>query len=102
MRSDAFLINTSRGGIVNEQALYEALSEGKIAGAALDVYEEEPYSGDLSKLDNILLTPHMGSCSYDCRAQMEIEATEEVIRFFQGEPLQNEVPEEEYLYNEIM
>ena len=100
MRSDAFLINTSRGGIVNEQALHEALSEGKLGGAALDVFEEEPYSGTLSELDNVLLTPHMASCSHDCRAKMELEATEEVIRFFQGERLQNEVPEEEYVYQE--
>ena len=100
MRSDAFLINTARGGIVNEQALHEALSEGKLGGAALDVFEEEPYTGSLAELDNVLLTPHMGSCSHDCRAQMEIEATKEIIRFFQGERLQNEVPEEEYVYQE--
>ena len=100
MRSDAFLINTARGGIVNEQALHDALSKEKLGGAALDVFEEEPYKGSLSELDNVLLTPHLASCSYDCRAQMELEATEEVIRFFQGERLQNEVPEEEYEYQE--
>ena len=100
MSSDTFLINTSRGGIVNEQALHKALSEGKLGGAAIDVFVEEPYSGTLSELDNVLLTPHMGSCSHDCRAQMELEATEEVIRFFQGGRLKNEVPEEEYVYQE--
>ena len=100
MRSDAFLINTSRGGIVNEQALHEVLSEEKLGGAALDVFEEEPYIGSLARLGNVLLTPHMGSCSHDCRAQMELEATEEVIRYLQGEPLQNVVPEEEYVYQE--
>ena len=100
MRPDAFLINTSRGGIVNEQALYEALSEEKLGGAALDVFEEEPYTGTFSELGNVLLTPHMGSCSHDCRAQMELEAVEEVIRFFRGEILQNEVPEQEYFYQE--
>ena len=100
MRSDAFLINTARGGIVNEQALHEALCKEKLGGAALDVFEEEPYIGSLASLNNVLLTPHMGSCSHDCRAQMELEATEEVIRYFQGEPLQNKVPEEEYVYQE--
>ena len=100
MRSDAFLINTARGGIVNEHALYKALSEEKLGGAALDVFEEEPYLGPLASINNVLLTPHMGSCSHDCRAQMELEATEEVIRYLQGEPLQNKVPEEEYVYQE--
>ncbi len=100
MRSDAFIINTARGGIINEQALYEVLSEEKLGGAAIDVFEEEPYEGNLSELDNILMTPHMGSCSFDCRARMELEATEDVIRFFQGKLLQNEVPEEEYFYQE--
>ena len=100
MRSDAFLINTARGGIVNEQSLHEALSEEKLGGAALDVFEEEPYTGSLASLNNVLLTPHMGSCSHDCRAQMELEATEEVIRYLNGEPLQNKVPEEEYVYQE--
>jgi len=101
MRLDSFLINTARGGVVNEKALFESLTKGKLGGAALDVFEEEPYSGPLGELDNVLLTPHIGSCSYDCRAQMEIEATEEVIRFFRGERLQNEVPEEEYVYQQV-
>ena len=100
MRSDAFIINTARGGIVNEKDLYEALSREKLGGAALDVFEKEPYSGLLAGLENVMLTPHMGSCSHDCRAKMELEATEEVIRFFQGESLKNEVPEEEYMYQE--
>jgi D-3-phosphoglycerate dehydrogenase / 2-oxoglutarate reductase len=100
MRSDAFLINTARGGIVNEQALYETLTKEKLGGAALDVFKEEPYIGSLTELDNVLLTTHMGSCSHDSRVQMELEATEEVIRFFQGECLLNEVPEEEYVYQE--
>jgi len=52
----------------------------------------------LIELDNVLLTPHMGSCSFDCRVRMEMEATQDLIRFFQGKPLMNEVPEEEYFY----
>lgn len=99
-RPDAFLLNFARGGVVDEAALYDALKGHRIAGAAVDVFGQEPYSGPLTGLDNILLTQHMGSCSYDCRAQMELQATEDLIRFFRGEPLVNEVPEEEYAYQE--
>lgn len=94
---DAFLINTARGGIVNEEVLYQFLLEKKISGAAIDVFEEEPYKGKLIGLENILLTQHMGSCSYDCRLLMERGAAEEVLRFFTGKPPLNPVPEEEFL-----
>lgn len=97
-REDAFLLNTARGGIVNENSLYQALQQKRIAGAAVDVFDKEPYSGPLIELDNVILTQHMGSCSYDCRREMEVQAAEEIIRFFQGQALQNEVPEEEYMY----
>ena len=96
MRSDALLINTSRGGIVHENDLFEALESNRISGAAIDVFEEEPYSGKLAMLDNCLLTAHMGSMSVDCRAQMEIEATREVARFLTNEPLESRVPDSEY------
>lgn len=95
---NAWLLNLARGGIVNEDALYIALKNDQIAGAAIDCFIQEPYEGPLAKLDNILLTQHMGSCSFDCRAGMEIEATEDIIRFFKGEVLKNKVPEEEYGY----
>jgi D-3-phosphoglycerate dehydrogenase len=97
-KKEAYLINLARGGIINEADLYKALITGQIAGAAIDCFEEEPYCGPLAELDNVLLTQHMGSCSFDCRARMEIGATQDLIRFFKGEPLKNEVPEEEYLY----
>ena len=96
MNPRAFLVNTSRGGIVNEDDIYEVLKNKQIGGCATDVFETEPYIGPLIELDNVILTQHMGSCSYDCRSRMEIEATEEVIRFFSNEPLKSEVPEEEY------
>lgn len=96
MQSGALLINTARGGIVNEKDLFESLQSGHLAGAAIDVFEEEPYSGNLTSLDQCLLTAHMGSMSVDCRTRMEIEATEEVVRFITGEPLQSVVPGEEY------
>lgn len=91
MKSSAYLVNTSRGGIVNEVELEKALISERIAGAALDVFEEEPYIGSLLNLANILLTQHMGSCSDDCRADMEREAVEDTIRFFKNEELRSEV-----------
>ena len=100
MKSTAVLINTARGGIINEEELYTSLIEKQIATAAIDVFENEPYQGKFNELDNILLTQHMGSCSYDCRTQMELEAVEEVIRFFKQEPLLREVPEEEFQYQQ--
>jgi D-3-phosphoglycerate dehydrogenase len=99
-KSDAFLINTARGELVDEFGLYTAIKEGWIAGAAIDVFEDEPYTGKLCELENILLTEHMGSCSYDCRLLMEQGAAEDLIRFFRGQPLKNEVPEEEYSIQE--
>jgi D-3-phosphoglycerate dehydrogenase len=95
-KKDSLLINTSRGGIVNESALWEALHLGPLAAAAVDVFEKEPYSGPLSNLPNCLLTSHMGSMSQDCRTRMEVEATEEAIRFVLGKPLFSPVPAEEY------
>jgi len=96
MKPDALIINTSRGGVVDENALYQALKANKIGGAAIDVFEKEPYDGPLKELPNCLLTSHMGSMSLDCRTRMEIEATEEAIRFLLGKPLLSPVPEEEY------
>ncbi len=61
MKKDAFLVNISRGNIVDEEALYRALKEGRIRGAALDVFSQEPPTGSpLFSLDNVILTPHMG------------------------------------------
>lgn len=96
MKPDAVLLNTSRGGMVNEHDLAQALKEGRLAGAALDVFAQEPYAGELVAVENCILTCHMGSMSRDCRAQMELEATQETIRFLKGEPLELLVPEEEY------
>lgn len=91
MRKDAILINTARGGIVNEQDLYEALKEGTIAAAAVDVFEEEPYVGNLRELENCLLTCHMGASTVDSRTDMEVQALEEAVRYKNGQPLKNEV-----------
>jgi D-3-phosphoglycerate dehydrogenase len=96
MKRDAFLINTARGGIVDEADLHRVLSSGRIAGAAIDVFVQEPYSGPLNKCPNVLLTGHMGSMTTDCRAAMELQATEEVVRLATGQRLANSVPEAEY------
>lgn len=96
MKPDATIINTARGGIINELDLRDVLVAGHLAGAALDVFEHEPYSGPLAGTDRCLLTAHMGSMAADCRSRMEIEATAEAVGFLQGKPLQREVPQEEY------
>ena len=100
MSSNSILINTARGGIVDEIALKHALEKGGIAGAAIDVFEKEPYTGPLSLLENCLLTPHLGSCTLECRSRMESEALNEALRWLQGNSLQQEVPDDEYVYQE--
>jgi len=96
LKCDAAIINTSRGGIINECDLVRVLDEGHLSGAAIDVFEQEPYVGELAGIERCLLTSHMGSMSIDCRTRMEIEATEEAVRFLTGEPLTGSVPGEEY------
>lgn len=96
MKPGSFLVNTARGSLVVEKDLLDVLNSGHLSGAALDVFEKEPYSGPLTELENVLLTQHIGSCSYDCRNAMELQATEESLRFLLGKPLLREVPEEEY------
>jgi D-3-phosphoglycerate dehydrogenase len=96
MKPDALIINTSRGGIINEHDLADALRSGHLGGAAIDVFEHEPYRGELASIERCILTSHMGSMSMDCRARMEIEATEEAVRFLTSKPLQSLVRPEEY------
>jgi D-3-phosphoglycerate dehydrogenase len=101
MKPTAFLINTARGTIVDEHDLATALRAGRLQGAALDVFGDEPYTGELASLENVLLTCHMGSMSEDCRAVMEYEAADEVVRFVRGEPLIRLVPDNEYTLAEM-
>jgi len=91
MQKYAILINSARGGIVNEDDLYIALKKGLINSAAIDVFEEEPYIGNLKELDNCILTCHMGASTIDSRTDMEVQALEEAIRYKNGLPLKNEV-----------
>ena len=96
MKKNAIVINTARGGIVNEDDLSSVLGDGHLGAAAIDTFENEPYRGPLTSMEQCLLTSHMGSMSLDCRYQMEIEAAQEVARFFSGEPLAQLVPAAEY------
>ncbi|MBF0315257.1 MAG: phosphoglycerate dehydrogenase [Oligoflexia bacterium] len=88
MKKDSFLINTSRGGIINESALVNALFSRKIAGVALDVFSEEPYNkrcdSPLLQFDNVVFTAHMGSCTKEGRYQMEFEAAKSIIDLITG------------------
>ncbi|OGX27648.1 MAG: hypothetical protein A3D10_05260 [Omnitrophica WOR_2 bacterium RIFCSPHIGHO2_02_FULL_48_11] len=84
MPKQAILINCSRGGIVDETALYQALQEKKLAGAAVDVFEQEPYQGPLVELDNVLLTPHIGSYAKEARIKMEVDAVNNLLSGLNG------------------
>jgi D-3-phosphoglycerate dehydrogenase len=80
MKQGAILVNASRGGLVDETALFEALKTGIISGAALDCYETEPYEGPLAQLPNTLLTSHIGSYAREGRALMEKQAVENLLK----------------------
>jgi len=84
MKDNTWLINVSRGGMVDERALCSALKNGKLAGAALDVFENEPYEGPLRSLDNVILTPHIGSYAKEGRIQMEKDAVQNLINGLQN------------------
>jgi len=70
MRKNAVIVNTARGGLIDEEALYSALKEKRIAGACLDVYPSEPYSGKLCELDNVVLTPHIAGSTKEAQARI--------------------------------
>ena len=84
MKPSAFLVNTSRGPVVQEAALAEALAAGTIAGAALDVYEHEPQIHEGLRRPNVVLAPHLGSGTVETRTKMAIMAAENVIALFEG------------------
>jgi len=82
MKTNTILINTSRGGIIDENDLYNYLKANKDIFVALDVFEKEPYHGPLIDLENVVLTPHIGSYTQDTREQLELESVRNVINFF--------------------
>jgi lactate dehydrogenase-like 2-hydroxyacid dehydrogenase len=90
MQPHAFLINTSRGDVVDEAALIAALKAGRIAGAGLDVYEKEPaVPAELAAMENVVLLPHLGSATLETRTAMGMRVLKNVDAFFTG----HEVPD---------
>lgn len=78
MKDGVYILNTSRGGIIDEDALYEECKTGKIAAAALDVYAEEPYMGKLLELDNVFFTPHIGASTKEAQLRIGKELIEKI------------------------
>ncbi len=86
MKNTVFIINTARGPIIDEKALVTALRNKQIAGAGLDVYEDEPKLSDgLIELDNVILLPHIGSATIETRTKMAIMAATNIISYFKGQ-----------------
>ncbi len=84
MKKNAYIINCARGGIIDEDALYNALKNGRIAGAALDVYEEEPYTGKLRELDNVVFTPHLGASTKEGQIRAGVICAEQILKVLDG------------------
>jgi len=92
MKKGAMLVNCARGGVVNEDALFEALSEKRIAGAALDVFSSEPPTGSkLLTLENIILTPHLGATTAEAQEEVGSEIAEQVIAYLEDSIIRNAV-----------
>ncbi|MCP5002967.1 MAG: D-glycerate dehydrogenase [Planctomycetes bacterium] len=90
MKRTSYLINTARGAVIDEAAMVDALRNNRIAGAGLDVYEEEPeLKPGLSALDNVVLAPHLGSATVETRSRMSIMAAESIIAVLKGQKPEN-------------
>ncbi len=97
MKPTAYIINTSRGAVIDEKALVRALQKRQIAGAGLDVYEDEPRLGEgLAELDNVVLLPHIGSAAIGTRTKMAVMAAENLLAMLKGERAPNCVNPEVY------
>jgi D-3-phosphoglycerate dehydrogenase len=94
MKHTAYLINAARGTVIDEQALIEALKEKRIAGAGLDVFQQEPPSSDneLLRLENVILSPHSAALTKEATVRMAVEAVQAVIDYFEGR-------QPKYIYN---
>jgi len=88
LRPHVVVVNTARGGIIDEEALADLIEAGKLAGAGLDVYENEPkIHSKLLQLDNVLTLPHLGSATHEARNAMGRRVIENIIAFAKGQPL---------------
>ena len=99
MKPDAFLVNTARGGIINEDALYDALKSGKLRGAGLDVLDKEPPepSNKLFGLENVIFSPHMAGVTKEASDRMAVSAIENILSVFDGRPIEAHVVNKEVL-----
>lgn len=93
MKNGVYIINTARGRVIEDKALIEALESGKVAGAALDVFQEEPISKDhpLTQMDNVILTPHIGASTTEAMIRMATQVSKEVIKALKGEEPSNRI-----------
>jgi D-3-phosphoglycerate dehydrogenase len=89
MKPAAYIVNTARGGIINELALHEALANGKIAGAGIDVFEKEPAPIDhpLLKLSNVVVAPHMAGVTRESMDRMAINTVRNILSVLDGQPI---------------
>ena len=87
VKPSARIINTARGGLIDDKALVKAVNEGKLAGAAIDVFEEEPVTSSiLFDVDNIIVTPHLGASTAEAQAMVAEDVAEQIVSIFQGHP----------------
>ena len=92
MTSSTYLINTARGGVVNEEALIQFLKEKKICASALDVFKNEPNPNpEFFNLDNLIITPHSGTGTHEARENMMTEALGNIMAFLKGEKMTSRV-----------
>jgi len=85
MKKTAYIVNTSRGGVIDEEALYNALKDGNLAGAALDVFEVEPATGNkLTNLPNFVATPHIGAQTKEAQSLAANVIAEKIIQILRG------------------
>ncbi|MDW7650751.1 MAG: phosphoglycerate dehydrogenase [Bacillota bacterium] len=88
MKNGVRIINCARGGLIDEQALYAAVKSGKVAGAALDVFEEEPVTcNPLCELPEVIVTPHLGASTEEAQVNVAVQVAEQVLNALTGEPL---------------